>query len=88
MTMQPIEILSQLDQFKTLVNHDFTENTLGLKIMLEKTLELMNIYEPKLLEENMNLKMKCSECNQLIMYANTKMIEIDVPKLMERSFHR
>jgi hypothetical protein len=77
MTMQPIEILSQLEQYKTLVNHDFTENPYGLKIMLEKTPELVNIYEPKFLEENKNLNLECSECKKHITYGNTLMVEVE-----------
>ena len=29
----------------------------------------------------MNLKLECEECKNLIMYANTQMLEIDVPKI-------
>ena len=64
--MQPIEIISQLEQFKSLVKYDFKQNPRDTKMMLEKTIELMNIYEPSFLEENKNLKLQCSSCKELV----------------------
>ena len=77
--MQPVEILSQLDQFKALVKHDFMEEPHNVKRMLEKTLELMKISDPQSIEENLNLHMECSTCNNHFMLGNTQLLEIDVP---------
>ena len=81
MKMQPSEILSQLDQFIALVNHDFTDKSQSVKIMLEKTLELMNIYHPKFLEENKNLSMECSKCHKQMIFGETNFLEVDVSKI-------
>ena len=59
MIMQPIEILSQLDQFKALVNHDFTKKPRKIKLMLEKTLQLIARYSKNFVAENKNLNMEC-----------------------------
>ena len=74
--MQPIEILSQLDQFKLLVNHDINEESVDFKLMLEKTLDLINIYESNFLSENKNLNLKYSECNKFHALRNSHLQEI------------
>jgi hypothetical protein len=51
----------------------------NVKRMLEKTLELMKISEPKTVEQNMNLNMECSKCNNQFMFGTTQLLEIDVP---------
>ena len=46
-TLDPIEIYSQLNQYRILQNFDWTEeNGANIKEMLTKTLSLMSIYEP------------------------------------------
>jgi hypothetical protein len=82
MITQPVEILSQLDQFKELVNHDFMEEPHNVKIMLEKTLELMKISNSKILEENTNLNMECSKCNHQFRFGKTQLLEIDDPEIL------
>ena len=40
----------------------------------------MNLYEPTLLRENLNLTIECSKCKELIMLGSTPLLEIDVAK--------
>ena len=81
-TMQPIELLSQLDQYKALVDLDFTDNSQNLKLMLEKTVELIDFYSPNFLEENKNFQMKCIKCNRLIMLGESLLLEISGSSLL------
>jgi hypothetical protein len=83
MTMQPIEILSQLDQFKALVNHDFTKKPHNVKLMLEKTLQLIARYSSRFISENQNLNMECRTCSKVFLVGNTQLLEIDVPNSEE-----
>ena len=76
MLMQPIEILSQFDQFKSLVNHDFTKEPENFKLMLEKTQDLISIYERNFLAENKNLNLQCLKCNEVQTLGSSNLMEI------------
>ena len=69
--------MSQLDQYKALVHLDFTEESHTLKLMIEKTLELIDLYSPKFLEANKNFQMECNECNKQFRHGESQLLEIE-----------
>ena len=81
MTMQPVVILSQLDQYKALVDLDFTEDSQNMKTMLEKTLALIDFYSPKFLEENKNFQMECNKCNKQFRHGESPLLELEASNI-------